>query len=80
MKKRKEDLKNLFDMINKYSLEMNRMIHHDICKRKHLWRNKYYWRKKCFHFKQSLVERLVESLRLKETQSLLIELINNLIN
>ena len=81
MKKRKEDLKILFDMIYKYSLEMNKEIESSWYNPKV---NNYeeidIIEEENVQFSQGLVERLVESLGLNETQSLLTELINNLIN
>ena len=81
MKKRKEDLKILFDMIYKYSLEMNKEIESSWYNPKG---NNYeeieIIEEENVQFSQGLVERLVESLGLNETQSLLTELINNLIN
>ena len=81
LKKRKEDLKILFEMIYKYSLEMDKEIDSS-------WYNPNgnnyneidVIEEENVNFSQGLIERLVESLGLDETESLLTELINNLIN
>ena len=81
MKKRKEDLKILLEMIYKYSFEMDKEI--DLS-----WYNPNgnnyneidVIEEENVNFSQGLIERLVESLGLDETESLLTELINNLIN
>ena len=80
LKKRKDDLKILCEMIYKYALEMNKEIDNS-------WYNpsgNNYSEiepieEENVQFSQGLIERLIEALGIDEIQSILMEIINNLI-
>ena len=81
LKKRKEDLKILLEIIYKYSLEMNKEIDNS-------WYNPTgnnyseieAIEEENVQFSEGLIERLIEAIGLGDIQPLLNEIINNLIN
>ena len=81
LKKRKEDIKILFEIIFKYSLEMNKEIDNS-------WYNPTgnnyseidSIEEENVQFSEGLIERLIDAIGLEETKPLLNEIINNLIN